>query len=112
MALNFSNTKGDTFNEVPFQIKINDVSVDLTGAIIKMQLKTKAIDTCAALTLISTANAGLTITGALSGLFKINEQIIDIPVFNYLYDIQITFSDGTVKTWIKGNFNITPEITI
>jgi hypothetical protein len=46
------------------------------------------------------------------GEFKINKQIIDIPVYNYLYDIQITFSDGTVKSsWIYGSFNITNEVT-
>ena len=42
---------------------------------------------------------------------RINKQIINIPEFNYLYDIEITFADGTVKTWVEGNFVIKCDIT-
>ena len=111
-SLNFTNTKGDTFDEVAFQIKINGVNASLTGATIKMQLKERYCINNAVLSLTSVASAGITITNAASGQFKINKQIIDIPVRNYVYDIQITFSDGTVKTYVKGNFNITEEVTI
>jgi hypothetical protein len=76
-----------------------------------MQLRKNAIDVSPALSLTSVSSAGITITNATSGLFKINEQIVDIPVDTYQYDIQITFSSGVVKTYIAGSFNITPEIT-
>ena len=33
MSLNFQNIKGDTFEEVNFEVKINDVAVDLTDSI-------------------------------------------------------------------------------
>jgi len=32
-------------------------------------------------------------------------------VFNYVYDIQFTLSSGEVKTYVKGGFNVTPEVT-
>lgn len=111
MSLQFTHIKGDTFDEVDFQLKINDTAVNLTGAVIKMQLRKNYSDTSAALSLTSVSSAGITITNAAEGRFKINTQIIDIPVFNYVYDIQITLSSGVVKTYVQGGFNITNEVT-
>ena len=110
MSLNFQHKQGDTFKEVPFEILINSVALNLTGAVIKMQLR-KECGGVIALNLTSVASAGLTITNAVNGLFKINKQIINIPEYNYLYDIQITLADGTVDTWVSGNFLINCDIT-
>lgn len=111
MALNFTHTKGDTFSEVAFEVKKNGTAINLTGATIKMQLRKNYIDVSPALALTSVSSAGITITGASAGQFKINEQIIDIEVFNYVYDIQFTLSTGEVRTYVKGGFNVTPEVT-
>jgi len=111
MALNFTHIKGDTFNQVAFELKIDTVAVNLTGAVIKMQLRKNASDVTPALSLTSVSSAGITITAPTLGQFKINEQIIDIAVETYQYDIQITFASGIVKTYVAGSFNITPEIT-
>jgi hypothetical protein len=111
MALNFTHTKGDTFSEVAFEIKKNGTAINLTGATIRMQLRKQFSDTSAALSLTSVSSAGITITTAASGLFKINAQIIDIEVFNYSYDIQFTLASGEVRTYVKGSFNVTPEVT-
>jgi hypothetical protein len=112
MSLQFTHKKGDTFDEVTFQVKINNIVVDLTGATIKMQLRKNFSDVTPALSLTSAGSAGITLSNATNGEFKINKQIIDIEVYNYVYDIQITFSDGTVKSsWIYGSFNITNEVT-
>jgi hypothetical protein len=108
--LNFEHYKGDTFKEVPFEIKINNVEIDLTGAIVKMQLR-KEYGGVVGLTLTSVASAGITITDASNGKFKINNQIINIEAFNYIYDIEIHFLDNTVSTWVKGNFLITNDVT-
>jgi len=111
MSLQFTHIKGDTFDEVAFQLKINESAVNLTGATIRMQLRKSYSDTVAALSLTSVSSAGITITNAANGEFKINTQIIDIEVYNYVYDIQITFSSGVVKTYVQGGFNITNEVT-
>ena len=111
MSLQFTHIKGDTFDEVAFQLKINDTAVNLTGAVIKMQLRKCYTDTSAALSLTSVSSAGITITNAAEGRFKINTQIIDIEVYNYVYDIQITLSSGVIKTYVQGGFNITNEVT-
>lgn len=110
MSYNFTHIKGDTFEEVNFAIVKNSVPLSLTGAVIKMQLRSEC-GGLIALNLTSVANAGITITNAAGGLFKINKQIIDIASGLYEYDIQITFADGSVKTWLSGDFLIECDIT-
>ena len=110
MGLNFQNIKGDTFNEVSFELLLNSDPYSLEDAVIRMQLR-KEYGGIPFLSLTSVANAGITITNDVNGLFKINEQIIDICAFNYLYDIEIEFGDGTVKTYISGNFLIKSDVT-
>jgi hypothetical protein len=110
MGLNFQSIKGDTFEQVTFELLLNDEPYSLEDAIIRMQLR-KEYGGIPALSLTSVANAGITITDDANGLFKINEQIIDICAFNYLYDIEIEFGDGTVKTYISGNFVIKNDVT-
>ena len=110
MSLNFQNIKGDTFEEVNFELIINGDAVDLTDAIIRMQLR-KEYGGVVGLSLTSVDNAGITITDAIHGLFKINKQVINIAPYNYLYDIEIHFDNGDVKTWISGNFQILNDVT-
>jgi hypothetical protein len=110
MSLNFQNIKGDTFNEVAFELLLNAEPYSLEDAVIRMQLR-KEYGGIPVLSLTSVASAGITITNAANGLFKINEQIIDICAFNYIYDIEIEFGDGTVKTYISGNFLIKNDVT-
>ena len=110
MGLNFQNIKGDTFDEVSFELLLNSDPYSLEDAVIRMQLR-KEYGGIPFLSLTSVANAGITITDDVNGLFKINEQIIDICAFNYLYDIEIEFGDGSVKTYISGNFLIKSDVT-
>lgn len=110
MGLNFQHIKGDTFNEVAFELLINNNPYSLEDAIIRMQLR-KEYGGIPFLSLTSVSNAGITITDDINGLFKINEQIINIEPHNYLYDIEIEFGDGTVKTYISGNFLIKSDVT-
>jgi hypothetical protein len=110
MGLNFQSIKGDTFEQVTFELLLNDEPYSLEDAIIRMQLR-KEYGGIPFLSLTSVANAGLTITNAGLGRFKINEQIIDICAFNYIYDIEIEFGDGTIKTYVSGNFLIKSDVT-
>jgi len=110
MSLNFQAIRNDTFEEVPFAIQKNSSPLNLTNAIIRMQLRKVAGGTII-LSLTSVEDTGITITNASGGLFKINKQIISAEAYDYLYDIEIDFQDGTVKTWISGNFLITNDIT-
>lgn len=106
---NIEHIKGDTFKQMPFQINVNGTALNLTDCVIRMQLK-RAYDDVPRLTLSSVNNNGITITNASAGQFKINEQIIDIKAFNYIYDIEIN-NDGVVNTWVSGEFLIKPNVT-
>jgi hypothetical protein len=103
-TLNFTTKRGDTFKQTNFQININDAPLDLTDAIIKIQLRKEAGAPVA-------LEPTLTILNALQGEFCIDEQIIDIQACNYKYDIQITQESGEVDTWVGGLFTITDDIT-
>jgi hypothetical protein len=109
-TLDFTHKKGDTFDEVPFQIFFNTVPLDISDAIIRMQLRLEYGGNIY-LALTSVDNEGITILDPLEGIFKINEQIINIKANSYIYDIEIIFANGEVKTWVSGNFNILPDVT-
>ena len=109
-TLNLSTKRGDTFAEVPFQINVNAVPLDLTGALIRMQLRTDYGGTVYQ-EFTSINNEGITITNATNGEFKINETIINLEARAYKYDIEITLSNGEVKTWISGVFSVTNDVT-
>lgn len=108
--LNITAKRGDTFMEVPFQINVNAVPLDLTGAILRMQLRTD-YGGDVYLDLTSVNDNGLTITNPTNGEFKINQRIIELEAFSYKYDIQITLANGEVKTWIEGIFNVSNDVT-
>ena len=110
MALDFTHIKGDTFEAVNFQMLVNSVALNLTGCTLRMQLR-KEYGGVIFLSLTSVASAGITITTAASGLFRINKQIINIDANNYIYDIELIKADGTIKTYISGNFYVTNDVT-
>lgn len=110
MALDFTHIKGDTFEAVNFQMLVNSVALNLTGCTLRMQLR-KEYGGVIFLSLTSVASAGITITNPSSGIFSINRQIINLDAFNYIYDIELIKADGTVKTYISGNFVITNDVT-
>ena len=110
--LNIQAKRNDTFDAMPFELNERDgevlTPIDLTGAEIKMQLRKSACAE-AVLTLDSSDDGGISITGL--NTFQIDEQIFTIGAGIYDYDIQITFEDGTVRTWISGKFTIVNDIT-
>ena len=108
MAYNLSDhKKGDTFAGASFTINVNASPLDLTGATIVMTVKRGDCNGSTVGTL-SSANAGeITITNAAGGEFQIDEQVIDFPAGTHYYDIQFTLQDGTIKTYISGNWTIT-----
>lgn len=102
MEYNFTHKQGDTFEAVNFALSGTPTLPQI--ATVKMQLRKE----CGGLVAYE---MGMTITNSVTGLFRINQQIINISEYEYLYDLQITFIDGTVKTWLSGTFNINCDIT-
>ncbi len=98
---------GDNYSDKLFEIKLNNVAADLTGAAIKMRLFNGYYDPVE----LTTVNSKIVITDAVAGKFKVVFGKISMQPAIYKYDIEITFADGTVKTWIKGNLKILADIT-
>ena len=103
-TLNFTTKRGDTFKQTDFQIVINETPLNLTDALIKIQLRKEP---GAPIALEPT----ITIFNPTNGEFCIDEQIINIQACIYKYDIQITQESGEVDTWVSGLFTITDDIT-
>lgn len=108
--MNFTHIKGDTFEAVNFEILINGSPIDLTNCVLRMQLR-KEYGGVIIKSFTTIGGDGLTITNGTLGLFKINKQIIDVTAFSYLYDMELDYQNGDVKTYIKGNFTITNDVT-
>ena len=97
-------------NEMPaiqFTVVIDGTVLDLTGATIKCVFKQTEASPSALSLAVGT---GITLTNPTAGIFTIDKQIISIPVYNYLYDIEITVGTA-VKTYIKGTLNVLQNIS-
>ena len=111
MLYNFPNhIKGDTYGGTSFTITVNTIPLDLTGASIKMSLKSNKSTSKSDLDL-TTANNRIKIVTAASGIFQVPSQVIDLPAGLYYYDIQITLANKSVKTYIEGQWKILQDIT-
>jgi len=91
--------KGDTWEGQEFTLYVNGELKDLTDASIVLTLDTG--DT------LTSAGGDITITDAANGVFQIDEQTIDFVEGVHSYEIKFTFSDGDIKTYIKGDWEIT-----
>jgi hypothetical protein len=102
--------KGDTFEGKVFTLQVNDEPAPLEGASIKMDLRKNNKETTPLTLRLSTGN-GITILNPASGIFSIDNQMIDIPAETYVFDIQITFSNQEVKTYVGGTWTILQDVT-
>jgi len=102
--------RGDTWPGInSITIATNGVPVNLTNATIKIDFR-RDIDTPVALTL-STTNGDIVITQPLQGTFSILPKLIEIPFGTYMYDLQVTFANGVVTTYMEGSWEILADIT-
>lgn len=105
-----SARRGDTWDGIStITIATNGVPVNLTGATVKMEFR-QTIDSPVALTL-STDNGGVIIANAVNGILNIPPRLVELPYQKYLYDLQITFPTGYVRTFLEGTWEIKPDIT-
>lgn len=103
--------KGDTYDGIQFTILNTEgnTPIDLTGVSIRSQFrfgsKTGGIQKE-----ITNGN-GITIDDAVNGVFSIDSFIIDWSPDIYYFDVQITFSNGIVRTYIQGTIKVIQDIT-
>jgi hypothetical protein len=92
-----------------FAITAENVPVDLTGSTITIQVRKTANATAVDLSL-STGGNGITISGAGNNQIVLN-KVVNIAAGNYLYDMNVTFPSGVVKTYVWGTFLVQEDIT-
>lgn len=101
--------RGDTWDGISFRIIVGGVPLNLSGAKIDLEFRKRPHNNPSYL--YSTTNSKIVITDAVNGRISVVGGIIDFEVGIYDYDVQITLSDGSVKTRIVGQWSITKDIT-
>lgn len=95
---NITTIAGDTIEEIAFTITVNAVALDLTGADIVVSSQPAGINLA--------VGAGLTVTNAAAGQFKINSQILSTKAGTYNYFVKFFLSDGSVQTYLTGLWTV------
>jgi len=100
--------RNDTWAQL-FAITANNVAVNLSGSTITIQVRKTANASTIDLSL-STTDSSITIGGASSNQITLNKKVT-IAAGSYLYDMNVTFPSGEVKTYIWGTFFVQEDIT-
>lgn len=112
---NFSDFyKGDgvkSFRILCYADEEHTVPVNLTGCTALMQLKNggKVVFTYSTESTLTATSAPIVITNNEIRFTEILKW--RIPAFNYAYDLQITYPDGFVRTFIKGQIPMEQDVS-
>tara|TARA_R110002153_G_scaffold59259_2_gene161951 strand:- start:5906 stop:6262 length:357 start_codon:yes stop_codon:yes gene_type:complete len=103
--------KGDTYDGVQFTLlnTQDNTPIDLTGVAIKSQFRYDS--KIGGIQKEITDGNGITIDDAVNGVFSIDSFIIDWSPDIYYFDVQITFANGIVRTYIQGTIKVIQDIT-
>lgn len=99
--------RGDTLSLI-FDLKADEVPIDLTTATLRMQIRPDYGSNTLSLAL--SESDGLTVTGTDNNQVQLRKAIT-IPSGDYVYDLEAVFSDGTIKTYVKGDFIVSEDAT-
>jgi hypothetical protein len=100
--------RNDTWSQT-FAILADVTPVDLSGSTILIQVRPTPTSTSVELTL-STANSSISIGGVDRNQITLNKKV-EVAAGSYVYDMNVTFPSGEVKTYIWGNFIVQEDIT-
>ena len=108
IQMDFTARRFDTFSE-EFTISYYDddqilQEVDLTDAIVQMQLKKRKSDSSPILNM-DVATSGNTIT------ISKPHNLMDLPKGKYWYDLEVKNSDSEHITWVHGIFTVVEHVT-
>lgn len=107
-TLNITALKGDTMTAAITLTDDNNAAVDLSTATLLMQIRKTAKSEDVELAL--TEDDGITVSGAGNNIITLS-KIIDIDSGCYVYDLQATFSAGSVVTYLRGGFTVEEDVT-
>jgi len=101
---------GDTVEETAFVFKSDGSPMPLTGATIRMMVR-KNGNTAPVISKTSVGEDGIRFTDAANGTFVIGGFVNPDVSGVFMHDIEVTFSDGRVRTFLAGQYQIFPQVT-
>lgn len=111
--LKLSIDQGATFTKtVTWKTGKPAVPVDLTGCTARMQIREK-IESTAVLLELSTTDGRITL-GGTAGTVNLRVEAVDTAAITWrsgVYDLEIEFTDGTVRRLFSGPVSVSPEVT-
>lgn len=95
--------RGDTFG---YTLDFTGSAVDLTGAVLNAQAKRNANSNDVVFEWVD-----VPITSNTADFTKQPAETANYPVGSFVYDIELTLADGTVRTIIKGTITVEQDVT-
>jgi hypothetical protein len=110
--------RGDTFAGVKFTLQSYPENsqtlapINLTGSQIKMQVR-RLPDDPQVIMEFSTTDTSIAIEGTANNIIYVKPKLVPAtaPATRCVYDVQISFPNGEVKTYIRGYFEILKDVT-
>lgn len=93
---------------INYELSIDGQPIDLSGATIRMQVRPDYGSNT--LSLAFTEGNGITVTGTDHNVIEV-KKLINIASGSYVYDLESQFSNGDVKTYVKGAFIVSEDAT-
>jgi hypothetical protein len=100
--------RNDTWSQI-FTLTANNVPIVLTGSTITIQVRKTAASPDVLLSLSTTDNS-ITIGGVGYNQITLN-KVVNLTAGSYVYDMNVTFPSGLVKTYVWGTFFVQEDIT-
>jgi hypothetical protein len=100
--------RNDTWAQT-FALLADTTPIDLSGSTILIQVRPTPSSASVELTL-STATNTITIGGANRNQITLNKKV-EVAAGSYVYDMNVTFPSGEVKTYLWGNFIVSEDIS-
>lgn len=100
--------RGDSWTQT-FAILADTTPVDLSGCTILVQVRPTPSSSTVALEL-TTADSTIGIGGVDYNQITLN-KIVNVAAGAYVYDMNVTFPSGEVKTYLWGNFIVQEDVS-
>jgi hypothetical protein len=104
--------KGDTFTglKMTFYDGVGEdkTPMDLTGVSIVIAFKKGAGQN--AVFAFLTSDATITIPDPESGEVFLQPRLMDYPAMTYVFDVELTFLSGTVRTYLKDSWRVCQDV--
>ena len=107
-TLNITCRRRDTFSLNINVTDADDDDFDFTTHTGKMEVRDEAGGTV--LLTLQTGGSGITLTDGLIALLK-DAATMNIAAGEYVYDLQVIYPDASVKTWFRGTFTVSEDVT-